>query len=78
MACGNFVTGQLPDTLVAARSLQFDHEPGDAVEQDAIPRVQPTSATQHALDIRDKIVRRLPQHLLNRNAEVVGQLGYNR
>ena len=50
----------------------------DAVQQDAIPRVQPTGAAQHALDVRDMIVRQLPQHFLNRNPEVVGQLGDNR
>ncbi len=77
-ACDEFAIGQLPDTLVTTRSLHFDLEPDDAVQQDAIPRVQPTNAAEHALNIRGKIVRQFPQQFLNRYAEVVGQLGGNR
>ena len=69
---------KLPDTLVITRSLHLDHEPDDAVEQDTIPSVHLTSAAQHALDIRDRIVRRRPQQLLDQNAEVFGQPGDNR
>ena len=75
----NFVTArQMPGTLFTTQCPRFGHALDDTVQQDAIPHVQPVGAAQHAFNARGKIVRRLPHHFVNRNAEVVGQLGDDR